>query len=98
MGRRSTLCATVRAKPHFSCETACDFCVCPMRYSAPPWRVAMTPDRFRDPLYAAVEHLPVGFQVVDFDWRYVYVNPAAAAHARRPVGDLEGKSMLDCYP
>lgn len=58
----------------------------------------MAPARFRDPMYTAVENLPVGFQVVDFDWRYIYVNPAAAAHARRPVGDLEGKSMLDVYP
>ena len=44
------------------------------------------------------EALTVGFQVIDFNWRYVCVNQAAAAHGRRSVVELEGQSMLDLYP
>lgn len=40
----------------------------------------------------------VGFQVIDFDWRYVRVNRTAAAHVRRRVDELEGQSMLELYP
>src|SRR6267142_19212 len=51
-----------------------------------------------DPVRSALDSLRVGFQVIGFDWRYVYVNPAAAAHGQRTVGELSGRTMMKCYP
>ncbi|HPF69913.1 MAG TPA: ATP-binding protein [Candidatus Krumholzibacteria bacterium] len=39
-----------------------------------------------------------GCQVVDPHWRYLYLNAAAAAHARRPREDLMGRTMMECFP
>jgi PAS domain-containing protein len=51
-----------------------------------------------DPVRSTIDSLRVGFQVVGFDWRYIYVNPAAAAHGRRTVAHLSERTMMDCYP
>lgn len=58
----------------------------------------MRSQQLADPLNRPVESLRVGVQVIDFDWRYVRVNPTAATHVRHPVTGLEGQSMLDLYP
>src|SRR6187402_1798561 len=39
-----------------------------------------------------------GIQVVDRDFRYAYLNAAAAAHGRRPREELIGRTMSECYP
>jgi len=39
-----------------------------------------------------------GCQIIGFDTRYIYVNPAAAAHGRRPMDELLGRTMAECYP
>jgi len=39
-----------------------------------------------------------GFQIIDRDWRYVYLNDAAALHAQRAKEQLLGRTMIDCYP
>jgi len=51
-----------------------------------------------DPVRVALDCLAEGFQIIDFDWRYVYVNPAAARHGRRESSALIGKAMVDAYP
>lgn len=56
----------------------------------------MTEDR--DRLRVTLDHLLEGFQVIAPDWTYLYVNPAAAAHGRMLVSDLEGRKMQDVYP
>jgi PAS domain-containing protein len=45
-----------------------------------------------------LDHRRVGFQVIGFDWRCLYVNPAAAAHARCTVRELVGQTMMETYP
>jgi len=40
----------------------------------------------------------VGLQVIGFDWRYICVNPAAAAHAHSTVAELTGQRIMDVYP
>lgn len=56
------------------------------------------------PTFSASELLAVfgsmaeGLQVVDRQWRYVYINETAAAHGRRPKEELLGRTMMDCYP
>jgi len=39
-----------------------------------------------------------GCQVIGFDWKYVYVNAAAAAQGRQSSAELTGRTMMDCYP
>ncbi len=51
-----------------------------------------------DPVRRALDCLEEGFQIIGFDWTYVYVNPAAARHGRRPAHELVGTPMIDAYP
>ncbi|HEY6878973.1 MAG TPA: ATP-binding protein [Polyangiales bacterium] len=39
-----------------------------------------------------------GFQVIGFDFRYLVVNPAAAAHGRSSADRLIGRTLMACYP
>ena len=59
---------------------------------------ASPPSRERDDVRAALEVLTEGFQIIGPDWRYVYVNPAAARHGRRDASTLIGTPMVDAYP
>ena len=51
-----------------------------------------------DPIRNALDCLTEGFQIIGADWRYVYVNPAAARHGRREASQLIGKPMIEAYP
>lgn len=46
----------------------------------------------------SLDHLREGVQIIDRQWRYVYVNEAAALHGQRPAQQLIGRSMIECYP
>ena len=50
-----------------------------------------TPPVDLSPVLAAMRE---GLQIVDQDWRYVWVNPAAAAHGRRTPAELVGRTMM----
>ena len=50
-----------------------------------------------DPIRLALDCLAEGFQIIDPDWRYVYVNPAAARHGRRDATALIGSTMSEAY-
>lgn len=39
-----------------------------------------------------------GCQIIDSDWRYVYLNDIAAGHGRRPKKELIGRTMMEAYP
>lgn len=45
-----------------------------------------------------IDALREGLQVIDREWRYVYLNAAASAHGRRPREELLGRTMMECYP
>jgi len=49
-------------------------------------------------LRVSLDHLLEGVQIVDREWRYVYLNAAAADHARCPADALLGRTMMECYP
>lgn len=51
-------------------------------------------ERFRRTLDNMIE----GCQTLAFDWRYLYVNQAAARHGRRSVEELLGRSLLEVHP
>jgi PAS domain S-box-containing protein len=50
--------------------------------------------RFRTTLDNLIE----GCQIIGFDWRYQYINAAAAAHGRSSVEALLGRTMMEAYP
>ena len=39
-----------------------------------------------------------GFQIVGYDYRYLYVNEAACRHGRRRPDQLLGRTMMEVYP
>ena len=39
-----------------------------------------------------------GCQIIDYDWRYVYVNEAAARQGRKEKEELLGYTMMQAYP
>ncbi len=45
-----------------------------------------------------LDGLREGCQIIGRDWRYLYINPAAAAHGRRRPEDLLGRTMMEAYP
>ena len=50
--------------------------------------------RFRGTLDRMLE----GCQIIDHDWRYVYVNDTAAAQGRKRAEALLGRTMQECFP
>ncbi len=50
--------------------------------------------RYRNTLDTMLE----GCQIVGFDWRYLYLNDAAASQGRRAKGELLGRTMMEMYP
>ncbi len=45
-----------------------------------------------------LDNLREGCQVIDFDYRYVYVNDAVCIHAQRSRAELVGRRMRECFP
>ena len=56
------------------------------------------PTIYPDPVRTALDSLTEGFQIIGPDWRYVYVNPAAARHGRRDASELIGRPIVEVYP
>ena len=51
-------------------------------------------ERYRN----TMEHMMEGCQIIGFDWRYLYLNEAAARHGQRPREELMGRTMMEVYP
>lgn len=51
-------------------------------------------NRFRSTLDGILE----GFQILSFDWRYLYLNSMAEKHSRRPKEELLGNVFADMWP
>ncbi len=49
-------------------------------------------------LRGTLDNLLEGCQIIGFDWRYQYVNEAAARHGRRTPAELVGRTMMEAYP
>jgi PAS domain S-box-containing protein len=60
--------------------------------------VVHPPNILDDPVRTALEYLSEGFQIISPDWKYLYVNPAAARHGRRDASALIGTQMVEAYP
>lgn len=56
--------------------------------------IAQREERFQTTLDTMVE----GFQIIDFNFRYIFVNNAVALQARRSKKELLGHTMMEMYP
>lgn len=45
-----------------------------------------------------LDSLLEGFQLIDFSWRYIYVNETVAKQGRSTKNDLLGQTMMEKYP
>jgi HD-GYP domain-containing protein (c-di-GMP phosphodiesterase class II) len=45
-----------------------------------------------------LDHLLEGCQIIGFDYRYIYVNPAVVKQARSSRGKLLGNTMMEVFP
>ena len=45
-----------------------------------------------------LDSMIAGCQIIDFNWRYLYLNEAAAEHGKKPKHTLLGRTMMECYP
>lgn len=45
-----------------------------------------------------LENILEGCQILDRNWRYLYLNQSAAVHNRRPAEEMLGKRMQDMWP
>ncbi len=49
-------------------------------------------------LQLSLDYMIEGCQIIDYDWRYVYVNAAAAKQGRKTKEELLGFTMMQVYP
>ncbi len=49
-------------------------------------------------LQVTLDYMIEGCQIIDYDWRYVYVNEAAARQGRKSKKELLGYTMMQVYP
>ncbi len=47
---------------------------------------------------STLDNMLEGCQIIDFDWRYLYLNDAADKHNRRPKEELLGNKYMDMWP
>lgn len=45
-----------------------------------------------------LDSLLEGFQVIGYDWKYLYVNRTVASQGQSTIDSLIGKTMMECYP
>lgn len=45
-----------------------------------------------------LDNMMEGCQIIGFDWRYHYLNPAIELHSRRPNSELLGNRFMDMWP
>ncbi|MBK6645006.1 MAG: PAS domain S-box protein [Anaerolineales bacterium] len=48
--------------------------------------------------HSALDGMLEGVQILDFDWRYIYLNRSAEEHNRRPNTDLLGRRYMEMWP
>ena len=49
-------------------------------------------------LRSTMDNMLEGSQILDYDWRYIYLNKSAESHSRLPAKELLGKRFMDMWP
>ncbi len=57
-----------------------------------------TSKKTEDRLQISLNHMLEGVQIIDYDWRYIYINKAAATQGRKKEEELLGCTMMQAYP
>jgi PAS domain S-box-containing protein len=57
-----------------------------------------TQKQLENRLQATLDYMIEGCQIIDHDWRYVYVNEAAARQGKKSKQELLGLTMMQAYP
>jgi PAS domain S-box-containing protein len=52
----------------------------------------------KSPVQSEFDRVMVACQVIDFNWRYLYVNDSVAELARRPKEELLGHTVMEVFP
>jgi two-component system, cell cycle sensor histidine kinase and response regulator CckA len=58
----------------------------------------MTGSRLQAILASSLDSLLEGIQIIDPEWRYLYVNARAAEHGHTSPEALVGRTLMECYP
>ncbi len=45
-----------------------------------------------------LDNMMEGYQLIDFDWRYRYLNPTALTYSQKTTDELIGNTIMDIYP
>ena len=61
-------------------------------------QVEISSKEIENRLQVSLDYMIEGCQIIDYDWRYVYVNEAAAKQGRRTKKELLGYTMMQVYP
>jgi PAS domain S-box-containing protein len=51
-------------------------------------------ERFR----LTLDNMLEGCQIINYDWKYIFINDSAALHGRRAKNEFIGRTMMDLYP
>ncbi|HEU5358958.1 MAG TPA: PAS domain S-box protein, partial [Gemmatimonadales bacterium] len=54
--------------------------------------------RSEERYHSTLDSIAEGAQILGPDWRYLYLNPAAERHNRRPNSELLGRTMPEAWP
>lgn len=49
-------------------------------------------------LHQVFDQSSAGFQIIDRDWKYVFVNPAVVMQGKSSENELVGRTMMEVYP
>jgi PAS domain S-box-containing protein len=61
-------------------------------------RIEKTSKEVENRLQLSLDHMIEGCQIIDYDYRYVYVNAIAAKQGRKTKEELLGYTMMQVYP
>lgn len=64
-------------------------------------RYKLTENELRNSLdrfHQTLENMMEGYQIIGFDWRYLYINEAAAKQGHKKREELIGRTMMEAYP
>jgi PAS domain S-box-containing protein len=69
-----------------------------IRYAIERQHVQTSLRQSEERYHSILDTMMEGCQIIGFDWRYLYLNDAAARHGRRTAEELIGHTMMEMYP
>jgi PAS domain S-box-containing protein len=60
--------------------------------------IATERERVKNLFQSTLDNMREGFQIIGFNWRYLYVNDAVARQGKNSKEELLGRTMMEVYP